>query len=147
MLTVRSPASFDDLAAIVAPTGQCVRGIWMLKRHAAHNLGPSYAVRDEAGRTLLIGGLCHDNKNVREAWLDFSPAAARRMRELVRLAQLTLGYQCHHDPRPVVVLTVTEAGARIARLLGFRQQCDQPQIFIWRPEWVTSLNQSSAAAT
>lgn len=130
MLSLAPRASLDDCLATVAAGGACHQVLWTCTRHQiAHGL--SYAIRDEQGRALAIGGFW-PWPDALETWTAFAPPARRRMREVVHLARLTLREVGQSDDRPVIAVARSHAGARIACLLGFQPAGDG--IFVWRPQ-------------
>ncbi|MFD2030232.1 hypothetical protein ACFSKM_07840 [Ancylobacter dichloromethanicus] len=61
------------------------------------------------------------------------------MRRVLALARLTFADLPHSDPRPVETIVRTPAGARIARLLGFRRALAIDGLEIWRRDpWAVS---------
>lgn len=118
MLAIAAPVTVFDMADVIASSGGCPRFVWDVTRYQLTR-GQSYAIRNEQGQAVAIGGFW-PSEHLRETWLWFSPAAAQRMREVVRLARLTLSQLPQHDPRPVIAVVRTPAGARIARILGLQ---------------------------
>lgn len=127
MLALATPARLSDCLDTVAPHGACLPMLWAITRYQLTR-GRSYAIRDEEGRALAIGGFWEE-PDYREVWTAIAPRACTRTRELVAMARLTLLDLPQDDPRPVMAVARTPAGARLAALLGFERRTET--IFVW----------------
>ncbi|WAC26332.1 hypothetical protein [Ancylobacter sp. SL191] len=132
-LILTAPCSRVDLGEVY---GDLSPFVWVVAcRQIA--LGPSYAISGPDGRALFVGGFV-PMAEAWECWFHAAPAAAPHMVALRRLARLTLLDLPQSDPRPVETAVRTPAGARIARMLGFRQVLVTDGLDIWRWErWAT----------
>lgn len=133
-LTLHAPCSRVDLGEVF---GEVSPFAWTV---ACQQLatGPSYVVRDGSARALACGGFIPLG-DTWENWFHAAPAAAPHMRAVVRLARLTFADLPHSDPRPVETIVRTPAGARLARLLGFRHAITVDGLELWRREpWAVS---------
>lgn len=113
MLTLSAPATVPDFADVL---GICQPAMWAMVRYQARR-GPTYAIRN--GDTAIVAGGVHMAADFRECWFLIAPAARAHMGSVLRLTRLTLADLCQLDPRPVVTIARTHAGARIANALGF----------------------------
>lgn len=109
-LTVATPASVVDMAECM---GRCHPIEWAMAREQIRG-GASFAWSVE-GETIATGGL-YPGVGVTDLWLAMRPEARPHMLKLVRSIRLTLDAGDYGRLR---LATVSEAGARIARLLGF----------------------------
>lgn len=107
-LRLRHPSSLVDLAECCG-SGSPFR--WAAVRGQAER-GLSWSLLDEAGTALAAGGVLPGGG----CWFVAAPAVGRHMLEMVRIA----GRVLDTIPGPLAVDVRTEAGARIARLCGFR---------------------------
>jgi hypothetical protein len=141
-LALTCPATLDDMAALLAPDGDCAEIVWRCVLRQV-NGGPSYAVRTASGRALAIGGVFL-SETLREVWFVVAPDAAAQIAGVIRCARLTLLDLCQSDPRPVFTLARTRAGERIARAIGFVARGDG--LFEWERQCPQSSTRCSAAA-
>lgn len=116
MLHLRAPATLSDCLAVLP--GPCPQGVWAQIR-AQIAAGPSVALDDAAGRVLAIGGFL-PSARLREVWAVPTPALAPHLVAAARAFRLTLASFGHDDPRPLVAIARTRAGARLLRAAGFR---------------------------
>jgi hypothetical protein len=115
-LVLRSPATQSDLAACAGTT---TMQVWAMARVQVR-LGPSWALRTQAGATVACGGyVAHPSPSgdLCEGWFMASPEAARHMLAVVRAIRLT-GVPDGYRRR--IVFVSTAAGRRIAEMCGFR---------------------------
>lgn len=117
------------MLAVLAPEGRCLEFVWHCVALQVRR-GQSFAIRDEAGVTLAIGGI-FATERLREVWFNVAPAAAPRLRAVARASRLTLSDLCQSDPRPVFTIARTRAGETIARQIGFAPRGDGA----WQWEW------------
>jgi hypothetical protein len=112
--TLHQPATQMDLAAC-APL--VTMQIWAMARVQVR-LGPSFALRDEAGEAVACGGFVYRDDETCDAWFMAGPRARKHMRDIVRAIRLT------GIPAPygrAIAFISTPAGRRIAEMAGYQR--------------------------
>jgi len=110
-LTVRSPSTIVDLANLsntMDPVSWAVvREMW--------RVGDSFTLLWD-GKAIAIANLYPMDDGGYEATFNFTPEATKHMLAIVRATRLTLIERAYPA---IVTLCVTDAGARLARAVGF----------------------------
>lgn len=115
-LVLYRPATILDLAEVTGPLPYL---IWDRARRQL-DAGPSYAILNDDG-ALAVGGFARDTGagvDLWETWFWARCNAAQHMVAILRLVRLTLA---EHPENPTYALVRTEAGRRIAAVLGYRR--------------------------
>lgn len=119
-----SPANIADVAdciSVLTPRQATVMR-WQIDE------GASWAVRDEADQAVAIAGLM-PWQGEWQLWFLPGKVDAAGLLFALRAARLTLASGAYH---PVTVETETEAGRRLARLLGFKLVADDGKRETWQ---------------
>lgn len=121
---ILSPAPWLDVMAL-APPGRWIYRAMLLQRQRSDTL----SIRID-GEPVAVAMFFPETDTRSELCVLLAPEAARVMRRLVRVAQLTLPRIADHGV--TILVRTNPAGARMAALAGFRATGEAGGLMIWR---------------
>lgn len=124
-VTITSPATIFELAEL---SHAMTRIHWQIAKDMWRK-GATYAFRADGQLVALAGLFPVEGGQYTELWFSPAPAAADHMGPIVRQSRLTLARVPY---RGIYTIVRTEAGQRIARLLGFRHEGNYELGEVWR---------------
>lgn len=111
-VTITSPATIFELAEL---SHAMTRIHWQIAKEMWRK-GATYAFRADGQLVALAGLFPLEGGQITELWFSPAPAAADHMTGIIRQARLTLAQTPY---RGIYTIARSEAGQRIARVLGF----------------------------
>lgn len=124
-VTISSPATIFELAEL---SHAMTRIHWQIAKDMWRK-GATYAFRADGQLVALAGLFPLEGGQITELWFSPAPAAADHMLSIVRQSKLTLAQTPY---RGIYTIARSEAGQRIARLLGFTRAGSVELGEIWR---------------
>ncbi|MDZ7824078.1 MAG: hypothetical protein U5K75_08600 [Ahrensia sp.] len=120
-----SPASVYDIAEVMAISTRL--HWWIAKEMLSGGISWAFV---KNGETIGVLGIYADADNLGEAWFDIKPSAQSSMLSICRASRLTLPKTPY---REVYTICTSEAGKRIAAMMGFKylSQHEFGEKWIW----------------
>lgn len=120
-----APATRYDIASCM---GRVQVEAWAIAK-AQIEAGPAYALRDEDGNTIAVGGLWPVTADCAEVWFMTTPLARNHIQAIISAIRLTM--RC--SPYDFLDAAISaRGGRRIARLCGFKRHGLRYGVEIWR---------------